>query len=147
MCRMWENNWCDIFLRLRAVWASGVLIHPQKHPRVRRKQRWSDVCLASPCVFFKRAFCLLKISVLLSTRLSGCDHLLSSRAFPDQRSLTDNERWRNGQGYYRLTIRQALKQRLHGSECSTLITSVMRKWKPKLQGKKKYSGKGCVGAV
>lgn len=50
-------------------------------------------------------------------------------------SLTVNEQWRSVQGYYRQTIRQALKQRLHRSKCSRLITSVMCKWKRKLKEK------------
>lgn len=61
--------------------------------------------------------------------------MLNSCVIPDQCSLTVNEQWRNEQGYYRQTIRQALKQRLHRSKCSRLITSVMCKWIWKLQEK------------
>lgn len=81
------------------------------------------------CVFFqmKEHVVFKKKRILLLTHLSEYDDLLSSCAIPDQCSLTANEQWQNEQGIFRQTIRQALKQRLHGSKCSRLITSVMCK--------------------
>lgn len=61
--------------------------------------------------------------------------LIGSHAIPHQCPLTGNEQWRYEQGYYRQTIRQALKQRLRRSKCKRLITSVIRKLKWKLKEK------------